>query len=199
MLITDRSIVFASVVVPRWNLLFRSFGFVILLPRRIIRKLVLLELFGPLLSHSDSFRLLRLFDDSLTSGQVNQVLHVSDVFIAFFTLLGPGFAYFDMGSVISYWNVLLAVLTELGFFGTRILVLFHIITVELFFAVQAFLPFVKLLSMFLLVVNVVHLPTFPTLFDVPPAVAKMCGHLGFRKNLEAIIALLGRLAHGRYL
>lgn len=70
---------------------------------------------------------------------------------------------------------------------------FDIIRLKLFFTVCAFDELVKLLLMIISKVDIVHMPAFITFLNISTAIAKMCGNLGLRECLVAVLTDFGGL------
>lgn len=123
-----------------------------------------------------------------------EVIFIHDWLVAFGARLGPGLACCEVGSESSHGNIQLAVLTKFGLMLASLLVVFVIRRGKLFRTMWAFLFYVILFLVFFFEVYVEHLVAGGALFDVSPAVAEMCGDLGFRKVLEAVVTSLYGLA-----
>jgi hypothetical protein len=101
-----------------------------------------------------------------------------------------------MSVIILNGNIQLTILAILGFGRADIFVLCYFIGLKCFFAVLAWSHFMEFLLVILLKVNIEHLSAGGALFNIPPAVAKMCGNFGLWKEFETVITTLcGLISH----
>ncbi len=136
-----------------------------------------------------------LLDGSGAADQMDEILFVSDGFVALGAGFGSGLALREMQGVSFYGNVEVAVLAVFGFFGAVVGVAGELRRGEGALAVGAVLLLVVLFLMLFLEVDVVELPAGGAAFDVPAAVGEMSPNLAFWKLLLTVIATFFRFFH----
>lgn len=129
---------------------------------------------------------------------MKEVFFVHYRFVALGTRLRSGLALLQMCRVGKYWHIELAVLAVFWFFVAFVLVFLVFIGGKFFLAVFACFHAMEFFLMFLLEIDVVHLSTCGTFFDVATTVAKMSGDFTFRKLLQTIITALQSLTRHRF-
>lgn len=107
---------------------------------------------------------------------MNEKIFVFYVFPALFAYLSPCLAYLKMLAVLIHRHTLLTILTEFGFMSTTIFMFTNIVFRKLFVTVVAFFLAMKLLFVFFLRIDIIHLSALLTLFDIPSTVTEMSGY-----------------------
>lgn len=132
----------------------------------------------------------RFFFISFAGNQMNEVIFVGDRSIALSTRLGSRLAFLEVSRVGSYRYIQLTIFTVLWFWGALGLMIFEFTGREGAWAMRAVFLFMKFFFMFFLVVDVIHLMTNSTFFDIPAAVSKVCAYFTLGKQLSAVVASL---------